>query len=374
MENTNLCRDAPSEEGFTASVHLDYREIPVSEPAWAFTQVKITNAATGSYFATSGQAFGYGGFQVHDDNPLYYTGRVIFSIWDQGCDRDVETCQDEELAVVKACGTNVICRDFGNEGTGQQSFSESNTFPVVNETYSMVTHAVPVGNNRVQYSGFYFIDKTWKFLATMEINHGSLPWWHTQFYNFVEQYAATQGFAKRAADFGPFYVSESNPIDFQQVQTTHFDRNTDHNHKRVNAYVTSDNTVALEIGGDAIQDIMVGERLEVATEFSKPDALEILETLIPCIEVANLTTTAIEACLDPNLPPLEPTAAPVDTAPTEVPRTNEPTVSMTLSPSQVPQESSPTTQAPNVLNRSRAQPHQLRSLPVIALALLLFTI
>eukprot|EP01052_Picozoa_sp_SAG31_P050177 SAG31_NODE_11336_length_1041_cov_1.340764_2_plen_59_part_01 len=44
-----------------------------------------------TYMAAIGNSFGYGGIQVvnagqGDDDE--FVGRVIFSIWDQGCDQD----------------------------------------------------------------------------------------------------------------------------------------------------------------------------------------------------------------------------------------------------------------------------------------------
>lgn len=381
MTTTNLCRPYPSETGFTASIHLDYVELPVDEPAWAFTQIKITDAVLGSYFSTSVQSFGYGGFQVHGTNP--YTGRTIFSIWDQGCDRDLgdSDCSNEQLAVVKACGTGVVCQDFGNEGTGQQSFFETSEFPLVNETYAMMTHAVPVQNNRVQYSGYYFAQDHWHFLSTIEINHSSEDWWHHRCSNFVEQYIGSHGLSKRAANFGPFYVSKAEPIVFQQVQSAVFNRNTDHNHKRVNGYVTSENTMALEIGGDVVQQNPSGTRLEVAPAEAKPTSLTLFETLIPCLEAAAVSTGAIEACLQATTtgqpatsspsagpgPTMPPTILPTNTpdagpAPTMLPTGLAPTKNPDAGP---PTTAPPTTATPQSSDSLLLQPLSSASLLLV---------
>merc|ERR1711982_39523 len=65
--NTSLCRDSFSNDVRTASVHLVYSP-PVSDAAWWFQRVKPTASADATYGNT---------------------GKVIFSLWDQGgCDQD----------------------------------------------------------------------------------------------------------------------------------------------------------------------------------------------------------------------------------------------------------------------------------------------
>ena len=88
MTTTNLCRSTLSNDVRTASVHLRFSKPGgVQQPAWWFQRVVVTDSSDASYFATVGNAFGYGGIQQVRETP--FLGRVLFSIWDQGCDKDV---------------------------------------------------------------------------------------------------------------------------------------------------------------------------------------------------------------------------------------------------------------------------------------------
>lgn len=86
----------------TASVHLNPRKPDgVAEGAWWFQRVVPQDVADVTYMATVGQNFGYGGVQVVNNGTGgdAFHGRVIFSIWDQGCDQDFQSdCDPEALA------------------------------------------------------------------------------------------------------------------------------------------------------------------------------------------------------------------------------------------------------------------------------------
>jgi len=150
MDRTGLCRDALSDDVRTASVHLWFSS-PVAEPAWWFQRLSVRASSDASYFATNGNSFGYGGFQEVESSPL--AGRCLFSIWDQGCDADVEACEEDEEATTVMCGPGVTCTDFGGEGTGRKSYLDSPDLPVPGEPYYFVTHAAPAeAPGRMRYA------------------------------------------------------------------------------------------------------------------------------------------------------------------------------------------------------------------------------
>ena len=100
MTSTGLCRQKLNDgwrDGRTASVHLNYWA-PVDEPAWWFQRLIVRNSSDSTFFATNGNSYGYGGFQevYAETEDSARVGRVIFSIWDQGCDADIEDCDEDE--------------------------------------------------------------------------------------------------------------------------------------------------------------------------------------------------------------------------------------------------------------------------------------
>lgn len=87
----STCRPQFSNNVRTASVHLSYT-LPstVSEPSWWLQRIEPVSSSSATYFCGVGNSYGYGGIQQVDgdstsDPP---NGKVIFSIWDGGCDQD----------------------------------------------------------------------------------------------------------------------------------------------------------------------------------------------------------------------------------------------------------------------------------------------
>ena len=119
----NTCRPAFSNAVRTASVHLNYK-VPeaVTEPAWWFQRIEPVAASSATYFCGVGNSYGYGGIQQVDGSAASPgNGKVLFSIWDGGCDQDKDTtCDPNTLAATLICGIGVTCTNFGGEGTGRK--------------------------------------------------------------------------------------------------------------------------------------------------------------------------------------------------------------------------------------------------------------
>lgn len=126
----NVCRDAFSEEVRTASVALWFQN-PITDPAWFVQKIVPKESSDVTYFCGIGfSPKGYGGIQQITKSP--FMGRVLFSVWDQGCDQDVEpNCDPSVLASTVNCGTGVTCQGFGGEGTGRKSSFDTDTLPMV---------------------------------------------------------------------------------------------------------------------------------------------------------------------------------------------------------------------------------------------------
>ena len=172
----------------SASVHLYPRKPDdVEEAAWWFQRVVPQDVSDVTYMATVGQRFGYGGVQVVStgEGTDPFNGRILFSIWDQGCDTDHDTgCDPDALARTIACGEGVLCTDFGGEGTGRKSqldtFEEADgtKIPAVGVEYFMAVQAVDVGANRMQYTGYFHDPRSgWRLLSRIEVNTGDESWY-----------------------------------------------------------------------------------------------------------------------------------------------------------------------------------------------------
>jgi len=270
--STGLCRDQLSNEVRTASVHLNY-PAPVSRPTWWFQRVQVTDSSSVSYHASNGHGLGYGGLQQVTADP--FQGKVLFSLWDQGCDQDVNpSCDPGTLATVVACGEGVTCEGFGGEGTGKKSWFYFNSWSL-EAPYYMVTHAQDMGGGRVRYSGYFRTDEEWRFLATFEVNGGT-QWWLRNLYSFVEQWSPENTDQTRAALYGPsFMLPESADAascpTWTQVQSATFSYGTAEPHHQVNAW-QEDGKVGIATGGDAATNPRFAPQTGMHTQFIYPTA------------------------------------------------------------------------------------------------------
>mmetsp|Transcript_23490 Transcript_23490/g.35667 ORF Transcript_23490/g.35667 Transcript_23490/m.35667 type:complete len:500 (-) Transcript_23490:113-1612(-) len=328
-QSTNLCRDAFSDEVRTASVHLNYQS-PINQPAWLFQRVIPTASEDATYFASNGHRFGYGGIQQVND----FTGRVIFSLWDQGgCDQDLGGCDSDDLAQTVACGEGVTCASFGGEGTGRKSYFDTPALPVINEEYFFVTQAAYLGNRRMEYTGYFYFQGSWKLLSRIQVStNQNEEWWLGGLYNFVEQWSAIDTTKDRAALFGPAFMASTDGDDFTQVSGVSFSHGTLENHEHVNAWQTGSNlnyAVGIETGGDAVQEAQRGQWFTYPS-VQVYDELLSFSAKIPCLNAAS-DKNSIENCLDQpsstpgptRVPTLAPTSGPTP-GPTPAPF-NEPT-------------------------------------------------
>ena len=247
---TSLCRPHLTNDVRTASVHLNYPDpgnLVDGAASWWINRIEVVNSSSVSYFASNGHRFGYGGLQQVSASGAdgSFVGKVIFSLWDQGCDQDVNpSCDPSTLATVVSCGDGVTCEGFGGEGTGKKSWFYFNNWDIRAEYY-FVTHARRISGSRVQYAGYFHSDVSgWRHLATFEVNTGGADWDLNGLYSFVEQWSPQDTDQRRSALYGPSFVSDYGSADgggagcpsFVQMPSATYQHGTLENHMHVNAW------------------------------------------------------------------------------------------------------------------------------------------
>lgn len=303
MPRTSLCRDRLSDDVRTASVHL-FADTPAaaSKPSWFVNKVVVRASSDATYFAAIGQSYGYGGLQQVSQTQ----GAFIFSIWDQGdCDQDQGGCDPDDIAQTIACGTNVICTDFGGEGTGRKSILYTDLPPNLDVPYYFAVQASSVGSERMQYTGYAWAEQLggWKFLSRIEVSTGGKNYWISSPYSFVEQWTNVNTLQTRAASFGPAWMAGNDPLGsdsitapFVQIPSVTFSYGLLENHKHVDAsFDTQTGGVTISTGGDTVQSTDRDQSFEYATSV-KPQPLINLELKRACLVSAE-TQEEIEACL-----------------------------------------------------------------------------
>lgn len=188
------------------SVHLGY-VIPVAEDIeYYYNEVTVPKGSdvVGSYFMANGFAEGYFGMQVNSAQER----RVLFSVWSPfNTDNPKEIPEEQKIILVKK-GADVHAGEFGNEGSGGQSYMRYSW--KADQTYKFLLRGRPVANNYTEYTAWFFATEEgkWKFVAQF-----LRPATHTylkRFHSFLENFIPAQGDLERQVYFSNQWVRDTN--------------------------------------------------------------------------------------------------------------------------------------------------------------------
>jgi hypothetical protein len=147
------------------SVHLSY-EVPQAAASikYYYNEMTITegNDVIGSYFMANGFSQGYFGIQVNSATER----RVLFSIWSPYQTDNPGEIPPEYRVVLLRKGDEVVAQEFGNEGSGGQSFLRYNW--ITGNTYRFLVKIEPAGDNKTDYTAWLFPPELgeWKLIAS----------------------------------------------------------------------------------------------------------------------------------------------------------------------------------------------------------------
>ena len=178
------------------SVHLNYDTSQIgSEIEYFYSEIEVPkgNDIIGSYFMANGFAEGYFGFQVNSSSER----RVLFSVWSPyQTDDPTKIPADKKIILLKK-GNDVITKEFGNEGSGGQSYLRYNW--KAGETYRFLLKGVPAKNNYTNYTAWFFADGNWSLIASF-----SRPATYTylkSLHSFLENFIPETGNITRKAHY-----------------------------------------------------------------------------------------------------------------------------------------------------------------------------
>ena len=171
------------------SVNLSY-VIPTQEDVeWYYNEitVPVSSDILGSYFMANGFAEGYFGMQVNSSTER----RILFSVFSPSTQNDPTQVPDSQKIKLLKKGTGVITGEFGNEGTGGQSYLIYNW--QAGNTYKFLVHGKPSVNNYTDYTAYFYAPEegVWRLIASF-----SRPQTNTylkSFYSFLENFNPESG-------------------------------------------------------------------------------------------------------------------------------------------------------------------------------------
>lgn len=175
------------------SVHLRYT-MPPQDAEYFYNELTIAEGEdkTGSFFMANGFGEGYFGIQANSARER----RVLFSVWSPfNTDRPEDIPEDQRIRVL-AKGEGVYIGEFGNEGSGGQSYL---VYPwKAGNTYRFLTRACPDGKGNTAYYAWFYApeDARWRLIAGFLRPQTNT--WYAHAHSFVENFSPRQGWLTRS--------------------------------------------------------------------------------------------------------------------------------------------------------------------------------
>lgn len=182
------------------SVHLRY-DIPPSiktDVKWFYSEINVPakNDIIGSYYMANGFGEGYFGMQVNSPTER----RVLFSVWSPFVTDDPKIIPDSMKIVMLKKGAGVKTGEFGNEGSGGQSYM---VFPWKTEqSYAFLLGVKPdFSTKTTEYSAYFKNPEQGKWYLIARFKRPQKATNLTNLYSFLENFATTTGDITRMGFF-----------------------------------------------------------------------------------------------------------------------------------------------------------------------------
>jgi hypothetical protein len=177
-----------------ASTHYFY-SLPASDVEWFYNEVLVTeeNAVSGTYYMMNGFAQGYMGIQQVTSGER----KVLFSVWSPYQTDDPNDIPDDMKVKTLRKGANVTIGEFGNEGSGGQSWLNYAWTP--GTTYKALVGIRPDGAGNTVYTAYFFADNEWKLIASF--SRPQTNTWYKGAYSFLENFVPGQSIYTRSVSF-----------------------------------------------------------------------------------------------------------------------------------------------------------------------------
>lgn len=175
------------------SVHLNYTLPPNKNIEWFYNEMTIPKGKDeiGSYYMSNGFKEGYFGIQVNSPTER----RILFSVWSPFSTDDPQKIPDSMKVVLLRKGKEVYTGEFGNEGSGGQSYLRFNWQADV--TYKFLTRIKPNKDNSTTYTSYFYDTKTEKWLLIASFKRPQTRTWYAQPHSFLENFDPEYGALNR---------------------------------------------------------------------------------------------------------------------------------------------------------------------------------
>ena len=184
------------------SVHLRYLIPEGIEAEWFYNEVTVPTDSdvVGSYYMANGFGEGYFGMQVNSATER----RILFSVWSPFQTDDPNKIPADQKILLDRKGAGVITNDFGNEGSGGQSYLRYNW--QAGQTYKFLLRGHPDTDDYTTYTAYFMPpDATnWQLIASFK--RPKTTTYLKSLYSFLENFVPETGNVQREVEFSNQWI------------------------------------------------------------------------------------------------------------------------------------------------------------------------
>ncbi len=145
--------------------------------------------------------------------------RILFSVWSPFTTDDPKSIPDSLKIVLLRKGKDVHTGEFGNEGSGGQSYLKFNWKADV--TYKFLTQVKPTDNNSTIYTAYFYDTETQKWLLIASFKRPATHTWYTQPHSFLENFEPERGALNRKGFYNNQFVYNTEGV-WSELTTAKF--------------------------------------------------------------------------------------------------------------------------------------------------------
>ncbi|MBK8609162.1 MAG: DUF3472 domain-containing protein [Chitinophagaceae bacterium] len=178
------------------SVHINYDLSKVGDDIeWFYSEITVPagNDVIGSYFMANGFAEGYFGMQVNSATER----RILFSVWSPFVTDDPKEIPADKKIVLLNKGKPVYAGEFGDEGSGGQSYLQYNWR--AGQAYKFLVQAKPVENNHTIYTAYFYAPEKMQWMLIASFSRPQTTTYLKKLHSFLENFEPETGNISRKA-------------------------------------------------------------------------------------------------------------------------------------------------------------------------------
>lgn len=213
------------------SCHLNYTIPTTQQIAYYYSEVTVPSGEdkVGSYFMANGFGQGYFGIQVNSATER----RILFSVWSPySTDNPAEIPITDRITLNRK-GANTITGEFGNEGSGGQSYLKYNWRAGTN--YQFLLKGQPDGNGGTDFTAWFNDPAVNNWILVASWKRPKTNTYLTGFHSFLENFNADNGYMGRSALYHNQWVFTSSGNWIPVVESKFTVDNTYSSNQRIDA-------------------------------------------------------------------------------------------------------------------------------------------